>query len=113
MQIESVNVNAPDEPSNESVNVEVEIIDSTDEDKNFKASIGWVQNFVRRNELGSYILKGEKGSNDYEAAEEFTQQFTIWLGKEQLITVKNVLKNRKERYKSLPLVAFSPTASCG
>ena len=76
--------------------------------KDFKASLGWVQKFVKRNGLGSYILKGEKGSNDYEAAVAFTAEFTKYLAKEEFITVKNVLKimiNFDEggiQYKSIP-----------
>ena len=63
---------------------------------------------MKRNGLGSYILKGEKGSNDYEAAVAFTAEFTKYLAKEEFITVKNVLKimiNFDEggiQYKSIP-----------
>ena len=95
--------NAPDEPSNQddysTINFDV---------KQFKASIGWVQKFVNRHDLGSYILKGEKGSNDYEAAVKFTADFTTFLARESFINTQNILKimiNFDEggiQYKSIP-----------
>ena len=95
--------NAPDEPSN------VDDYCATNFDiKDFKASIGWVQKFVKRNDLGSYILKGEKGSNDYEAAVAFTAEFTSFLARESSINTNNILQlliNFDEggiQYKSIP-----------
>ena len=58
---------------------------------NFKASIGWVQKFVKRNDLGTYILKGEKGSNDYAAAVKFTKDFTTFLARESFLNTRNIL----------------------
>ena len=95
------NENNPDEPS--------DVDDYSNFDINqFKASIGWIQKFLRRQKLGSYILKGEKGSNDSEAAEAFAKEFTAFLAREAWITVNNVLTiviNFDEagiQYKSIP-----------
>ena len=46
--------------------------------KVFKASAGWCNNFISRNELGSYIMKGEKGSNDEEGTAKFVEDFTLF-----------------------------------
>ena len=77
--------NAPDEPSNVDDNNNNDYCATNFNIKDFKASIGWVQKFVKRNDLGSYILKGEKGSNDYEAAVAFTAEFTSYLAREDFI----------------------------
>ena len=84
--------NAPDEPSNVDDNNNNDYCATNFNIKDFKASIGWVQKFVRRNQLGTYILKGEKGSNNYEAAVEFTEKFTTYLATESFITTENVLQ---------------------
>ena len=41
--------------------------------KKFKAFAGWCKSFLERNDFGSYIMKGEKGSNDEKAAVKFTR----------------------------------------
>ena len=73
--------------------------------KVFKASNGWCKNFLERNDLGSYILKGEKGSNDEEAAAKFVQDFTLFHIENSCKDVIKVIINFDEggvQYKSVP-----------
>ena len=59
--------------------------------KSFVASSGWCSRFLTRNELGNYMLTGEKASNDYPAAEKFRKDFTTYLAECPEISVKSVI----------------------
>ena len=77
--------------------------------KVFKASAGWCNNFISRNELGSYIMKGEKGSNNQEAADTFVHDFNLFHTENSSENVIKIIINFDEggvQYKSIPRKSY-------